>query len=283
VHAARALARLHQLAKGGEQLLLGSVDPAVRRRDVCAAGAAEREQRHVVVLAREALEHPRPLPRPLVITRQLTRLHQRAADIGERLQRCRLTTRRRRHRLIQVRQPLVHPPARDLGQAKLRQRPQLEIRITCAHPDRERVRRQGTCLRRVRGALRARQREPAGLGPGSDVAQQPLRARQPAVRRRLVAPHDRVLTRQPQRNPRSPGQLSRASETCVRTLTLHDRSLGVAQPPQRPPQCIQHLGRLIATLQRRLERRASGRPIGAGQSLEALLGRRRRTSSRHVS
>ena len=98
-----------------------------------AAGAAEREQRLVVVRSRERLEHLRPLGRPLRVTGKLARDKQRAADVGERLERRLLPTRDRRHRLVETEQPFVDVAARDLGEPQLRERMQLEVRVARLH------------------------------------------------------------------------------------------------------------------------------------------------------
>jgi hypothetical protein len=66
------------------------------------------------LLARKRLEHLTPQLRPLDIAGKLTRQHQRATHVRERLQRRRLAPRRRRHRLIQPRETTIHIALRDL-------------------------------------------------------------------------------------------------------------------------------------------------------------------------
>ena len=85
-HAARSLAGLGQLPYRRDELRLGGVDSTVGGEDVGAARAAEREQGHVVVLPHELVEDLAPLLRPLGVARPLAREHQRAADVGERLE-----------------------------------------------------------------------------------------------------------------------------------------------------------------------------------------------------
>jgi hypothetical protein len=105
--AAGALARVGQLAQSLEQLLLGGVDAAVRRRHVRAAAPAEGEERNVVVGTDERLEDLAPLPRPLVVACPLAGEDQRAADVRERLERRRLAARRGSHRLVEAGEALV--------------------------------------------------------------------------------------------------------------------------------------------------------------------------------
>ena len=109
--AAGTLARLGELADRRDELLLGGVDPAVRGEDVGAARAAESEQRDVVVSPHELLKNLAPLLGPLRIARALTREHQSAADVGERLEPRRLPTCRRSHGLVEPREPVVHAPS----------------------------------------------------------------------------------------------------------------------------------------------------------------------------
>ena len=127
--AARPLPGVGQLAQRGLELLLGLVDPPARGVDARAARAAEREQGHVVVGARERLEHVGPLDGPLGVARQLARLQQRAADVGERLQRRRLAARHGGHRLVEVRQAFLDAAARDLREPELRERARLEVGV----------------------------------------------------------------------------------------------------------------------------------------------------------
>src|SRR5581483_7169162 len=73
MNAAGTLPRRGQLAQRRNKLSLSVIDAPVGRRDVGAAGAAEREQRHVVVCAHERLEDLAPLLRSLVVACELAR------------------------------------------------------------------------------------------------------------------------------------------------------------------------------------------------------------------
>ncbi len=128
--AARTLACVRQLPDRREEFALSGVDPSIRGEHVRAARAAESEQRDRVVLADEVLQHPAPLLGTLRVTGEVARQHECAADIGERLQARRLSGRRRRHRLVEPREAVVHAADGDLGEAELGECPQFEIRVT---------------------------------------------------------------------------------------------------------------------------------------------------------
>jgi hypothetical protein len=193
VDAARPLPRLDQVAQGTLQLRLGLVDPPARDVDARAARAAEREQGQVVVRAGEPLHHLGPPLGPLAVAGELARLEERAAHVGERLQRHLLPTGDRRHRLVETRHPLLDAARRDLGETDLGERVELEVGVPGL--GRRRERRLGVPGGRLRvgRALGARQLEPAPIRPRCDRGKQPLGPGEPAVRRRAVSPHECVL------------------------------------------------------------------------------------------
>ncbi len=129
MYTARLLTGFGQFANRRDELLLGGIDPPVCGEDVGATGAAKREQRDVVVSPHELLQDAAPLLRPLGIPRALAREHQRAADVGERLETRRLAARRGCHRLVEMLEALVDLPERDLGESELGERAKLEIGV----------------------------------------------------------------------------------------------------------------------------------------------------------
>src|SRR5262245_11228430 len=115
VTAPRTLSSVCQLPDRRKELAFGSVDATVRGEDIRATRPAEGEERDLVVLAHEVLQHRAPLLRALGVTCEVAREHECAADIREGLQARRLSGRRRRHCLVEPGEAVVHPPGRDLG------------------------------------------------------------------------------------------------------------------------------------------------------------------------
>ena len=218
-HAARSLARLGQLPDGRDELRLGGVDATVRREDVGAARATEREQRDVVVLPHELVENLAPLLRPLGVASPLAREHQRAADVGERLEARRLAARRGGHRLVEMSEALVDLPERDLGEAELRQRAKLEVRVAGCERDLE-------CR-----ALPAAP-TPAVAGRVPNARGRAIPARRRGRRPEATAPRGRANRRPPRRSRTRVRTPARATARCEQPAPARRRD-GTRRTPAR--------------------------------------------------
>ena len=182
----------------------------------------------MIVGARKRLEHVRPLRRALAVACELAGEEEGAADICERLERSRLAARRSRHRLVEMCEPFVEPSGRYLSQAELCERLQLQIAVARRHRDREgglRMPRGGHGIPRSRGACEV---EPPVVGARGDGREQPLGPRKPATCRGGVPPDQRILAREPKGDPRCPGQVPVATETCVGALAVDDGAPRIA-------------------------------------------------------
>ena len=245
LHAARPLAGLGQLAQAATSSSSAASTRPLGGEDVGAAGAAEREQRDVVVA-------PRRTPRRPGSTAAAARRRRRARTRASACSRRRRTSRggrlaagRGRHRLVQAGEAVVDlagatPRRGRAGRARAaRGRCRRASRATSSGSAASRADRRG-----LAGPLRAGEGEPSVLGARARRREQPLGAREPAARRRVVSADERVLAREPERDPRRPRQLAVAAEARVRPLPVDDRLALLAQPPQRAAEPVERLGRL---------------------------------------
>jgi hypothetical protein len=239
--AARTLSGVGKLTNRRDELLFGRVDTTIRGKDVGTAGSAEGEQRDGVVLANEALEHGTPLLRPLGIVRELAREHQRAADVGERLQACGFACCGRSHRFVKTREALFDVAARDFCEPELCERAQLEVDVSRRLRHVERAAGESSRLLRVSCTLRAREREPALLGAGRNVVQETLRSSEPALSRSLVAEGKRVLAREPKRNACGARKLAVTTEARVGPLPVNNGAARIPEPPQCAGKTVESL------------------------------------------
>ena len=269
-----------ELADRRDELLLGGVDPAVRGEDIGAARAAEREERDVVVSSHELLENLAPLLWPLGVARPLTREHQGAADVGERLETCGLTTCRRSHGLVEMRKPPVDSSECDLGEPELGERAQLEVGVARPQRDIERSRCQAGRLLDVSSLLGTRQVKPPFLGARRYVAKQALGPSEPTTRSRVVSERECVLARKPKCDPRSACELAVASKTGVRPLARNNGITLLAEPPKSATEPVERLRELLDD-QRRLKRRAGRHPVARSERLVAPGNPRLRRSRSH--
>ena len=234
----------------------------------------------MVVRSHEVVEDRAPLLQTLGVPGPLAREHQRAADVRERLEGRRLAARCRCHRLVEPGEAPVDLSLRHLGEPELRQRSQLEVGIGGGERDVESGGRElgrGACVAR---ALGARQVEPALFGSRRDVAEEPFGPREPAACCRGVAEHQSVLAGEPERDPRRACELAVTAESCVRALPVDDRPALVPEPPERPAEPVQRLGR-VAQVEHFLERIACGAPPPRRQRLVSASDRVLRGSRRH--
>ena len=135
----------------------------------------------MVVRSDEVFENRAPLLRTLAVSSSLASEHERAADVRECLQGGRLATCHRRHGLVKPGQAALGLAHRHLGEAELRERPKFEICVARSECHVESSRRQRRCRRRVPYGFRAREVEPALLGPRRYVSQETLGACEPAA------------------------------------------------------------------------------------------------------
>ena len=210
----------------------------------------------------------------------LTGEHQGAADVGERLETCRLTACRGGHSLVEVSESLINGAQRDLGETELGERAQLEVGVARPQRDVERLRCQARRLIGVSSLLGTRQIKPPLLGARRYVAKQALGPSEPTTRSRVVSERECVFARKPECDSRSARELAVASKTGVRSLARNDGIALLAEPPEGATEPVERLRELLDR-ERAFKRRAGRRPVARGECLVALGNRRLRRSRSH--
>ena len=209
------LSCLGQLAQRGLELLLGVVDPSARGVDVGAARAAEREQRHVVV-RRARTTRARRSMRPAARCRLRARTPETACSRRPRTSRGTTARRSVTAAMASSRRarPVLDVPDRDLREAQLCERVQLEVGV----PRLERH-----VQRRLRVAA-----------PTTAVARALLRGRGRATPARLRARRSPEAA-PPARATRSPRPRSRRPARTRARATGRCAPPGASSPPRRKP------------------------------------------------
>ena len=195
----------------------------------------------MVVRTYELVEDGAPLLGTLAVAGALAGEHQRAADVRKRLEGGGLATCRCRHGLVETSEAAVRLSKRDVGEAQLRKRTELEVHVAGEQSDVESSGGKGGCGLRAPRRLGACEVEPALLSSRRYVAEETLGTREPAARRGVVVESEQVLTGEPERDSCRARKLPVAPEPRVGALSVDDGAAFVPKPPQRAPESVERL------------------------------------------
>ena len=111
--------------------------------------------------------------------------------------------------------------------------------------------------------------EPAVLGAGLEWIKEPVRPLHPAARHAHRRVEVDLVAREPGGHPRRAGRVAALPVQVVGPLARGEDRLPVVEPPRRPAQPLQRIGRLLDR-ERALERRAGVCPAQIAQGLPAV-------------
>src|SRR6266540_7512231 len=171
----------------------------------------------------------------------------------------------------------------DVRKTELRQSPNLEVDVGSLERALQCRACEGHRLRGVRRSLGARQGKPGVSCTGYSVAKQPFCPRHPAAGGRLIPPDGRVFACQPERKASRSREVALSAETGIGPLATRNRSLRIAQPPERtttPVECVRV--DVPARVECSVERDECTFPIAGSQRLVAVTDARRCASGVHT-
>ncbi len=208
---------------------------------------AEREHVAAPVALGERGDPVAPLERPVVVAHGHAGAHQEAAGPRAGDRDGGLLGERRRRGLVEAAHALAHVTAGHQRGALEGEAEHHEVGHPEAHAQ---LRRRSRELGRPLGLpARARhvaleERQPAVVAHRLAPVEQPVRACEPARRRRRSATEVQVVARQPRGHARRGGRIPALGIEPVRALARGEHRLGVVEPPGRPAQALETLGTL---------------------------------------
>lgn len=255
---ARATSRLLIALQRPQQLALGTLPVPRRGQHPGIHGPAPEVQWREAAAPGEIHDRPAPFGGSIEIRQPIACDQGRATRVADRQWIRGLPAGRRRHRLIQQRQPPLYVTRIHPSQPKLRQRRSLEVAVAKVLRKRHGGAGMSLLLGRPAGrTLRSLNLEPAALRTGRGAVEKSLRTGEPSVRDRDIS-GDPMLRREIDREVRGRELGTAAAVQRICLATTLDSVPRLPQPPQRSPEAVQRFG-IVRVVRHPLEKRIPSR------------------------